>query len=224
MNQNEKEIAIVIDALNKRDGFSCIPIGNTHYDNFKNNFATGHSLLNNIALLLKSTKNGVEKKDAIAAILADESQYAGTIKKTIELYDHRNIWLPIEHVNNVLAIAEANPKMTENKPRFLNAEEYALKGLQITYNSLKEPTKELIEFGFYQTLLEDALSDKGLEKLRLENERYRAAQNIIPKTMLETYKEKITPTANPLEFILGVLKIYSETFVTMTSETIEILN
>ena len=213
MKHNLKQLASLVDYLNRRERFTCFLEGTEHYRELQTTFGQINSFLNSVSSTLKGSKNEVDRKDTIANLIKPEGPNALTIEKAKTLYQHRSLWLPFEHMQICSDIIKNNIKEKNIKRRFLSPEEYVIKHLQIDYNSLTDIQKNDFQYGSWYALLEDALNDKGVKRLKDEYERYIGAINPVPQSMIDQYKDHITITDNPIDFILDVLGLYSSNYV-----------
>ena len=224
MTHNLKSIASLIDYLNKRERFNCFAEGTTAYKDFQNNFGQVSSWLSMISMTLKANKNEVDRKDIIAGMIKEDGENAVTITKAKIVYADRNQWLPFYHLTICRDLLKAFPKEKDFKHRYISPADYTNQSLKLDYQKLDEGQKNEVNYGFWYSVIADALSDKGLKRLQEEYERYIAALNPIPESMINEYQNHITLTDNPLDFVIDVLKLYSSDYVITKSTDYEILD
>jgi len=212
-----EDIAKLIEAINKQNIFTCLDEefvpGKTSLE-YKNTRLFTNSFLIKLSLFLKSKSNTIEKKEFVKKVLdssdIDHVKFWASAK---DLYTARNLYLPIEHAYNNLKIIKEFPRTPQAKEAYLSIEDYAKIQIQKEYHTLNDTAKISAEKLYWDALFENSINDKGLERLEEEKIRYRAALALIPVTFSQKFPE-FKLHINPIEYLLVVLKTYSEAVTT----------
>jgi len=212
-----EEISKLIDAINKQNLFTCLSEEFLEWSTsveFKNTALLTNSFLIKLAIFLKGKSNSIEKKEFVKKILNPEDteqvKFWDAAKK---LYTARNLYLPVEHANNNLIIIKSFIRTPNAKELYKSIEEYSSLQIGKDYSTLNEGAKVSAEKLYWDALFEDSINDKGLERLEEEKARYRAALALLPIDFMTKYPH-IPVVINPLEYLLSILKIYSEDLTT----------
>lgn len=224
MEPNLKELANFIESLSKQELFSCLALSSAHQSELSKNFTSVNSFLKSLATLVRSTGNLVAKKDKIISMIAEDGMYAKTIINTRNLFEYRNLWLPMQHAEKYNKICNDDPRTKGAVRRFMTIQDYATNYLKLDYQALSEEQKKLTAFGYFRAVTEDSLSANGIDKLAMEDQRFYAALNLIPPNILNEYQNQITITSNPFDFIVEVLKLYATGYTITPSSQYEVLD
>ena len=215
-----EDIAKLIETINKKDLFSCLK---EEYFDFKtgvehkNNVMLTNSFLIKLAMFLKGKSNSIEKKEFVAkAIDSNNPEYVKFWESAKNVYTLRNLYLPMEHADNNFNIIKKFIRLPQAKEQYKSLAEYSSIKIQKDYNELNDGSKISAEKLYWHDLFEDSITDKGLERLEEEKTRYRDALDIIPSEFINKYPQ-FALHINPLEYLLSVLKAYSEAMTTTTS-------
>ena len=207
------EIAKLIKGMNHKYIFSCI---NEDYFDFttgvehKNAAMLTSAFLTKLTVFLESTKsNSIEKKDFIKKVLdPNDKEQVKFLESAKNMYTLRNLYLPVEHAENCLKLIKGftAPKAKE---LYKSISEFSTLQIGKDYNTLNDNAKISAEKLYWDSLFENSINDKGLDMLNEEKARYRAALALIPAEFLISYPQ-FPLHANAFEFLLLVLKAYSE--------------
>jgi len=211
------EIARLIETINPKDAFSCLR--EEYFDfttgvEYKNTALLTNSLLIKLAVFLKGKSNSIEKKEFVKKLLnpedKDQVKFWDAAK---QLYTTRIVYLPVEHADNNVAIIKEFIRMPNAKELYKSISDYASIQIGKDYNTLNDAAKISAEKLYWNALFEDSINDKGLERLEEEKTRYRRALALLPAEFTNKYPQ-FPLVINPLEYVLSVLKVYSEALTT----------
>ena len=216
MNQTvptAEEIAFLIDAINKKDLFSCLR--EEYFDfttgvEYRNMAMLTNSYLIKLNILLRSRKNSIEKKEDVAKAIdlskLEQEKFWNNAKK---VYTIRNLYLPVEHADIKKEIIKNFIRMPNAKEQYKSINEYSEQVIKKGYNELSDAAKISAEKLYWHDLFEDSINDKGLARLEEEKVRYRSALALIPTEFSDKFPQ-FALNINPIVYLLSVLKAYSE--------------